>query len=70
MSITCVAPIRKGDEITLSYFGIQALEAEPRNIFLRDRFGFECQCDLCTNRVDLTAAAVQARLETLTSSLG
>jgi hypothetical protein len=58
-----------GDEVTLSYFGVQALELEPRNDFLRERFGFDCGCKLCTDRGELESAEVQARLDILTSTL-
>ena len=67
--IFSIAPINMGDEVTLSYFGVQALELEPRNDFLRERFGFDCGCKLCRDRGELNSAEVQARLDILTHKL-
>lgn len=67
--IVCVAPISTGDEVTLSYFGVQSLEAKDRKDFLRERFGFECGCELCIDRAELDITEVQARLNILTSLL-
>ena len=68
MSVISVAPIKIGDEVCLSYFGVQALELGPRTNFLRNRLGFHCGCELCRERMELNSAEVQARLDILTST--
>ena len=68
MSVIAVAPISTGDEVCLSYFGVQALELEPRTNFLRKKFGFDCDCELCRERMELNSAEVQVRLDILSST--
>ncbi|XP_055301275.1 uncharacterized protein LOC129567924 [Sitodiplosis mosellana] len=54
-TITTMRPIKKGEEVTVSYFGRNfpadsMVERQEYVERLRDNFGNKCQCDLCENR--------------------
>ena len=53
-----MVPVRAGEELTVSYFGVQSLQLQGRRRFLEDRFGFRCGCALCQTGGVLGAAAV------------
>ena len=60
-----MVPVRAGEELTVSYFGVQSLQLQGRRRFLEDRFGFRCGCALCRTGGVLGAAAVQERLDVM-----
>ena len=57
--------VKAGEELTVSYFGVQSVELEGRRRFLEDRFGFRCGCALCQSGGVLGAAAVHERLDVM-----
>lgn len=65
--VTTMRPIKKGDEVTISYFGRtcyaeSCAEQQEYVELLRDNFGINCQCDLCESRTstDEERKAMQA----------
>ena len=51
MSIRSIQPIKKGEEITISY--IESIErAEDRQNELEERYFFKCKCEKCTNELE------------------
>ena len=60
-----MVPVGAGEELTVSYFGVQSLQPQGRRRFLEDRFGFRCGCALCQSGGVLGAAAVQERLDVM-----
>jgi hypothetical protein len=46
-AVLAIAPIQAGEEVTISYFGLQRLQQEHRQELLGQHFGFRCGCALC-----------------------
>ncbi|TIA69253.1 hypothetical protein E3P91_03707 [Wallemia ichthyophaga] len=70
MEVYAMRDIPRGGEVTIEYLpGLVAMSSEPRKRKLKDTFGFECKCGLCSASLHTLHQSDSRRAELADASL-